>query len=61
MINVIGHPTKKDTDLYIYKLSSTGFKRVKGEEHEYYSLEPVKPVSVKIVKLKKHLHYIEKR
>jgi len=61
VINVIGYPIEPDTELYIYKLSSTGFKRVKGEEHEYYSTKPVKPLSVKKVKLKDYLHYIEKR
>ncbi len=48
----VGWPNNLNQDLYIYKLSSKGFKRVKGEEHEYYSLKPIKPLKVEVIKLK---------
>jgi hypothetical protein len=56
----IGWPKNFNTKLYIYKLPPKGFKRVRGEEHEYYSLEPVKPVSVETIKLKDYIHYARK-
>jgi hypothetical protein len=60
-VNVsIGWPKDMNSKLYIYKFSSVGFKRVRGEKHEYFSLEPVKPLSCEVVKLKDYIHYAKK-
>ncbi len=56
----IGWPTNLNTKIYIYTLSSKSFKRVKGEEREFYSLKPVKPLKTEVIKLKDYIHYATK-
>ena len=56
----IGWPIDMNHKLYVYKFPSAGFKRVRGEKHEFYSTEPVMPISCEVIILKDYIHYAKK-